>query len=78
MKKLTAMALVGSMTSALALKAAAMTNRIFGFDNIKRHLQSQPRNYLCGNSIAKGNRHGGAHEHKREIARNQRRATRHA
>lgn len=49
-------------------------SRIFGFDAIKLYIQRNTdpaRN--AKNSIAKGNRHGGRHEHKREIARNRRR-----
>lgn len=50
---------------------SAPFGRIFGFENIKRAIQSGSTNHFNKgrNSIATGNRHGGQHEHKREIAR---------
>lgn len=50
---------------------SASFSRTFGFDNIRRALQRQKRDHArdAENSIATGNRHGGPHEHKREIAR---------
>jgi len=47
-------------------------NRIYGADNIKRHLQRKKSAYERGaeTSIAQVNRHTGKpHEHKREAAR---------
>lgn len=62
------------MAAALASAASAFasTNRIYGAQAIKRHLQQQKRDHLKGSktSIAKLNRHTGQpHEHRREIAR---------
>lgn len=50
--------------------------RIFDAASIARHCKPQlDRFYYKGDrSIAEGNRHGGPHEHKREIERNRRRA----
>jgi hypothetical protein len=50
--------------------------RVFGYDNIRRMIRSAKPNHAARAhlSIATGNRHGGPHQHKREIARNLRRA----
>lgn len=59
----------------------AWGTRIFGAENIRRHIRSKPRNYgrRAEASIAKLNRHTGSpHEHKREIARRSRQAARRA
>jgi hypothetical protein len=74
MKKLTLM-----MSAALVAMSAAAPSRFFGYENIRRHIRSQKRDWLkgAGGSIAQLNRWTGQpHEHRREIARNQRRAAR--
>ena len=56
--------------TALALAAASLSSKIFGDQNISRHIRTQKRGYKPNRSIAMFNRHTGkAHEHKREIAR---------
>lgn len=51
-------------------------SRIFGFENIKRAIQQNSTNHRkkARGSIAQANRHGGLHEHRREIARHRRQA----
>ena len=61
-------------TAALAALQAASHGRqhkIYGFENIRRHLQSKKRIYGdASGSIATCNRHTGQpHEHQREAAR---------
>lgn len=62
-----------SAAAGIALAAASQlrSGRIYGFDNIRAHLQRHKPNHAAGgNSIARLNRHTGKpHEHKREIAR---------
>lgn len=63
--------------NSLALAAAlAPRQRVYGFENIRRHLQQKKRDHARGaeTSIATGNRHGGPHLHQREIARRRRQA----
>jgi hypothetical protein len=58
--------------AAALLAAADAGGRIFGFENIQRHLRSQKRDHAKGaaGSIAQANRWTGKpHEHRREIAR---------
>lgn len=45
--------------------------RIYGYENIKQAIKSRKPDHAknAHNSIAVTNRHGGLHEHKREIAR---------
>lgn len=74
-----ASALAASAHAALERRSAALSNRIFGFDNIRDYLRRQKRDHARGanNSIAQRNRWtGNPHEHRREIARNLRRAER--
>jgi hypothetical protein len=54
--------------------------RIFGYENIRRVIRTMKLDPArdAHTSIAGGNRHGGAHQHKREIARRQRQAARRA
>ena len=69
--------LTASAAAALVAIARGREGRIFGAENIRRHIQQQPRFYARGasNSIAKLNRHTKMpHEHKREIARRRRQA----
>lgn len=67
--------LISQAAAALALSSTTSNSRIFGADNIERYLQKHGRSVRTGHSIAKFNRHTGQpHEHKREIARNLRRA----
>lgn len=67
-----------SIAAAALASSAASTARIFGAENIRRHLQRQKRDHTSASgSIATGNRWGGPHEHHREIARRQRQAARH-
>jgi hypothetical protein len=62
-----------SAAAGIALAAAAQlrSGKIYGYENIRRHLQThKPDHARGGNSIAKLNRHTGQpHEHKREIQR---------
>lgn len=65
--------------AASLLAAADAGSRIFGFNNIQRHLQSQKRDRAKGaaGSIAQANRWTGRpHEHQREIARRARQSAR--
>lgn len=70
------------MQTLLAASAAATSTRIFGAGNIERHIhQHSLKGYnhyaKAKGSIATANRHTGKpHEHKREIARNVRKAAR--
>lgn len=56
---------VAGVAPAALAGSAAPTGRIYGYENIKRHLQRQKRAYGSGG----GSLAGYAHEHKREIAR---------
>ena len=56
---------VAGVALAALAGSAAPTGRIYGYENIKRHLQRQKRTYSSGG----GSPAGYAHEHKREIAR---------
>lgn len=70
--------LLTAATPALAL-AANRGARIFGAEAIARHVDQRSwKNHrmLASGSIATGNRHGGPHLHRREIARRQRQAAR--
>lgn len=62
---------IGRLMSGILLDA---TNRIYGFENIRRAMRQRKPDYhaKAGGSIATGNRWGGPHEHKREIARHTR------
>lgn len=65
-----------SLGNILALQAQRNAHRIFGFDAIHRYLQRQKRDHAKGatNTIATVNRWTGEpHEHRREIARHDRR-----
>ena len=63
-----------SSQNALAMAMNPRQRKIFGFENIKRHLHAKKRIYGdAAGSIATCNRHTGqAHEHRRENARRQR------
>ena len=62
---------VAGVALAALAGSAAPTGRIYGYDNIKRHLQRQKRTWGATGSLA-----GQPHEHKREIARRLRQADR--
>ena len=67
---------IGLAAASLGVALAAAPNvapqgRIYGHDNIKRHVQKWGRSRQQGNSPA-----GYSHEHKREIARRLRQAER--
>lgn len=57
--------------AALAAMQAAPMARIYGAENIRRHIQKHGRSRQIGHSIADQ-----PHEHKREIARRKRQAER--
>lgn len=67
--------LAGAALAAL-MAGAANTVKIYGYERIRMAMrQHKPDHTARGRgSIATGNRWGGAHEHKREIARRQRQA----
>lgn len=64
---------VAGVALAALVGSAAPTGRIYGYDNIKRHLQRQKRTWGASGSLA-----GQPHEHKREIARRLRQQARDA
>ena len=63
--------LLGAARVALGLAAAAPQSRIYGAENIRRHIQKHGRSRQKGASLADK-----PHEHKREIARRKRQAER--
>ena len=67
-----------ALAASMAVTMPAAVARIFGYENIRRHLQRQKRDHGAStNSIAKVNRWTGQpHEHRREIARRARQAAR--
>lgn len=62
------------VAAAALASVAAAPGRIFGAAAIERYIDQhrQLHSHRPNNSIAIANRHGGAHEHRREIARRQR------
>jgi hypothetical protein len=62
-----------ALLAATAAAAATTAGRIYGAENIERHIQRFGRRadhaFKARCSIATGNRHGGPHLHQREIAR---------
>lgn len=63
------------LLAAAAMLAARDTHRIYGYENIRRHVQRVGRAKNRNRFDPKINRHTGKpHEHKREIARAQRQA----
>jgi hypothetical protein len=71
MRSLSILAGASSMMAALAARSAMLERRIFGAENIERHLRRQKASYARGvdTSIATMSRHGGPHMHARESAR---------
>lgn len=70
--------LMGAL-AALSATGQIATRKIYGAENIKRHLQRKKSVYArdAETSIAQGNRHTGRpHEHKREAARRMRQMAR--
>lgn len=71
MRSLSILAATSSMMAALSARSAMIERRIFGAENIERHIRMQKRSHDrgAGTSIATMNRHGGPHKHTRESAR---------
>lgn len=71
MRSLSILAATSSMMAALSTRSAMLERRIFGAENIERHLRRQKASYArrADTSIAMMNRHGGPHMHARESTR---------
>jgi hypothetical protein len=63
---------LGAGLAAVAAASAPLAGRIYGYENIRRHLQRQKPNH----SRAAGSIAGLPHKHEREIARRLRQETR--
>lgn len=67
--------IIGGMVASSAAALMSLQSRaprVHGFENIGRMIRESKTGWRPGTgSIAEANRHGGAHEHKREIERRQ-------